>query len=171
MPMQTASKIYSAMVLLLLALAGSGCAGTLTGQILDAQTGQPVPGAVVLGVWTKVAGLPGLAHTELVAVNETETDAQGQFALDRPGSFGIDEESITVYKFGYVAWNNLFIFPTSERRPSVRVPDRIPLEHFPPTQSHRRHMTFINSATAAGMYGLNRIPRFWNALRRELEMP
>ena len=158
-------------VLFLLVLAGTGCAGTLKGQVVDAQTGQPIEGAVVLGVWTKYAGFPGLQHTELVAVKETETDAEGRFALETAGSLGV-EEAVTIYKFGYVAWSNLFIFPTSERRQDTRVPSKVLLERFPVGQSHQRHISFIDGATRAGVgYGLESIPKFWSAIRPELRSP
>lgn len=92
---------------LLVVLVG-GCAtltriGPVTGRVVDAATGQPIAGAVVLGVWTKAGGLPGLPVTKLVDVRETETDGAGRFVLERPDTIVINEESVTVYKFGYVA--------------------------------------------------------------------
>lgn len=156
---------------LLLVLPVTACGGTIEGQVLDAQTGKPIQGAVVLGVWTKVAGLPGLHHSELVGVKEIETDVQGRFVLDRPRKLGIDEEAITVYKFGYIAWSNLFIFQTLKRREDNRVPSQILLEAFPPGQSHRDHYYFIGDARRSVMYGLERIPIFSSAVRRELEIP
>ena len=152
---------------LLLGLTGAGCAGTIQGQVLDAHTGEPIAGAVVLGVWTKVAGLPGLTHTELVGVKEVETDADGKFALERLGGYGI-EESVTVYKFGYIAWNNLFTFPPtgSGRRKDTAVPAQIRLEKFPEGQSHQRHVSFIDEATR-GRDNPEATPKFWNAVRSE----
>jgi len=38
-----------------------------------------------------------------------------------PRVFGV-EESVTVYKFGYVAWNNELIFPSYENRKSKSIP-------------------------------------------------
>ena len=164
-------KLMGFAVLFLLLLVGTGCAGTLKGQVLDAQTGQPIEGAVVLGVWTKYSGLPGLQYGELAGVKETETDVDGRFVLETAGSLGA-EEAVTIYKSGYVAWSNLFMFPTSERRQDIRVPSRIMLERFPPGQSHQRHVDFISGARRAGMgYGRESIPKFWNALQRELDMP
>jgi len=154
-----------------LVFTGTGCAGTIQGQVVDAQTGQPIAGAIVLGVWTKVAGLPGLYHHELVGVQEVETDAEGRFVLQQARNVVYEEDqSVTVYKFGYVAWNNLSVFPASVRRQDTRIPAQIRLDPFPPSQSHQRHLTFINNATAAGMYGLDSIPKFWDALQREIQM-
>jgi hypothetical protein len=159
------------MLLFLLTQSHIGHAETLKGQVLDAESSKPIAGAVVLGVWTKKSGLPGLHHTELVGVKEAETNEEGWFELEKPpGRFHEDGEKLTVYKFGYVAWNNLFMFPSSVRRHEARVPSRILLERFPSGQSHQRHLSFINNSTAAGMYGVNSIPKFWSALRSESQM-
>lgn len=156
-------------VLFLLILTGTGCAGTIRGQVLDARTGKPIEGAVVLGVWSKYVGLPGLQHAELVGVKETETDAEGRFALEPPGSFGVAEEAVTIYRFGYVAWSNLFTFPTSARRQDTSVPSKILLEQFPSSQDRRRHYDFINDARRSSMYSMEKAPKFSNAVRREIE--
>ena len=148
----------------------TGCATTLRDQVLDAQTGQPIEGPVVLGVRTKGAGLPGLSHTELVGVREAETDAAGRFALDGASGLLLDEQSITVYKFGYAAWNNQWIFPGFKPRPDPRVPAEIRLEPFPAGGSHQQHMMFIRSATSSTLYGRSVDPKFQNAIYREDQM-
>jgi len=154
-----------------LVFTGPGCAGTIQGQVLDAQTGQPIAGAVVLGVWMKVAGLPGLHHHELVGVEEVETDAEGRFILKRAKSIiHEDDESVTVYKFGYVAWNNIYMFPSSARRKGQQVPPQILLVRFPQGESHKRHHYFISDATW-GKDDPAKTPRFSQAVRRELEAP
>jgi hypothetical protein len=155
----------------LLVLNAAGCARTIRGEVLDAVTKQPIQGAVVLGVWTEGAGPPGLHYHKLIGVREAETDEGGRFVLERL-SFPTDEydEAITVYRFGYIAWSNLFIFPTMERRKGSRVPAQILLERFPSGESHRRHVFFIDDATMAGMYGRERIRMFRDAVRREEEL-
>lgn len=156
-------------LLILLALIGAGCATTIRAQVLDAETRRPIPGAVVLGVWSRVVGF-GLTHHELVGVAETATDADGRFELERLGRSGFRrEEAITVYKFGYVAWSNLYHFPIRLREDQT-IPRDILLGRFPPTESHQRHMGFIDSATA-GAYSHEMIPRFSNAIRQELTLP
>ena len=164
------SHAWALVSLAILLLCGAGCAtaGPIQSQVLDAQTGQPVSGAIVLGVWTKRVGL-GEHHTELVGVNEVEVDAQGRFVLPRPRGH-YDEERITVYKFGYVAWSNHLLFPSLKRRPEQQVPLTIPLELFPPAESHREHMMFIRSATSSVLFGLSDNPKFYNATYREDRM-
>ncbi len=153
-------------------LVSGGCTRTIRGQVVDGQTGKPIAGAIVLGVWTKVAGLPGLNYHKLVGVREVETDAEGRFVLEALMRFPReDDESVTVYKFGYVAWSNLFIFPTSERRKDMSIPPVIGLEPFPAGQSHQRHMSFISNARRAGMYGYERSRKLEDALEPELRMP
>lgn len=173
-PGRNAPRTWLRAVALLQAVWATGCAGALGDlggpirtQVVEAGTGRPIAGAVVLGVWTKRVGLPGLYHTELVDVKETETDAEGWFVLERPAALGIEEEAVTVYKFGYVAWSNLFVFPTSKRREDVRVPARIGLEPFPAGGDRRRHIDFINDARRSVMYRPGDVPRFWQAIERE----
>ena len=38
----------------------AGCEGTITGIVVDAETGKPIEGAVILVEWTKAKGLPGM---------------------------------------------------------------------------------------------------------------
>jgi hypothetical protein len=157
------------LALAIVAAASSACATSKSAQVVDAETGAPVAGAVVVGVWTRGAGIPGFGYQELVGVRETETDAQGRFHLRAPASYlaGEDNEAITVYKYGYVAWSNLFVFPTSARRPSDRVPSTIGLLPFPPMENRDRHLMFISNATRAGRYGRDQVPKFSSAIRHE----
>lgn len=161
--------------LLVIALAGVGCARTIHGRVLDAETRQPVQGAVVVGVWTTLSGFPGLHSHKLVGVRETETDADGWFALERLSSAGLDGEgdgqAITVYKFGYVAWSNLYAFPPMGTREDQQVPADILLQRFPAGLSHRRHLFFVSDATVAVMRpGDESTPKLQKALGPELEL-
>ncbi len=166
-----AMKSFGVAVLLLIALAGTGCAASLTGQVVDAQTGEPIRGAVVLGVWTRLAGWPGLHHHEFAGVRETQTDDHGRFVLERVGRPNFEgDESVTVYKFGYAAWNNLFVYPSWERRSTTSVPSQIALEPFPRNGSHQKHLGFIEIIGGAGLYGRDSLPMFWNAVQEEMKL-
>ena len=147
----------------------TGYTGTLSGQVLDAETGRPIAGAVVLGVWVYADGAPSFPHSELVGVRETETDAEGRFAME---SFaGITtEERITAYKCGYIAWSNLFSFPPLRRRAHIAPTTQIRLELFPAGESHREHALFIDLARSAGLYGNESYPKLKIAIDREKTM-
>ena len=170
-PSRSSTQLWLCTALVGLLLAGTACAarvGPITAQVLDAQTNQPIPGAIVLGVWTtKGEGIFGAhAPTKLVGVQEVETDAQGRFTLERPGWVGEDDESITVYKFGFVAWSNLFLWPTSKRREDSRVPAQILLEAFPGGGDRRKHISFISGATRGGDNSRD-TPKFFQAIQGE----
>jgi hypothetical protein len=153
------------LALALLALGVSGCATTIRARVLDAETRQPIAGAVVRGVWTKLVGVPGLTSHELTGSQETETDADGRFTLDRRPSSD-DGESVLVYRFGYVAWSNLSTFPARLRRKSHDIPDDILLERFPESESHYEHLLFIGSLEFPGAERT----RLLRALAREEEL-
>jgi len=157
----------------LVALAGSGCASTIHARVLDAETRQPIQGAVVLGVWTTVEGLFGLYNHKLVGVGEAETDAEGRFTLERLRSSGLDGEgdgqAVTIYKFGYVAWSNLFLFPDSAQRRNQRVPSEILLDRLPAGATHQRHLQFIDGAQGWTV-SEDLMPKFRNSLEQEREL-
>jgi hypothetical protein len=142
--------------------------------VLDAETRQPIQGAVVRGIWTKVAGVRGFTHRELVGVRVTATDAEGRFTLERLPSSGLDGEgdgqSILVYKFDYVVWSNLFFFPTMASRESQRVPRVILLERFPQSGSHRDHMEFIGLLDFPGTRDYEQVTIWGQALQRERDL-
>ncbi len=159
---------------LLFVVVGAGCsAATIRARVLDAQTREPLAQAVVLGVWTTVSG-GWLYHHELVGVRETETDGDGRFELERLPSSGLKDEgdgqAITVYKAGYIAWSNIYLFHPSKLRENQAVPADILLERFPPGASHERHLDFIYSATG-GRDNPDTTPKFWKALHPEPSKP
>ena len=159
-------KLLGAWFTLVCVTACLGCTTPIRGRVIDASTGQPLQGVAVLGVWVRIPELPGLQHKhELVGLAETQTDENGRFTLPRPRGKA-NEEGITAYKFGYVAWSNLLVFPTFARRPSQRIPSTVPLERFPADQSHRGHSSFI-SVVILNYATMHDTPYFWNAIRQE----
>lgn len=154
--------------LLLSLCVGTGCASTIQGRVLDAETGQPIAGAVVLGVWIGGGGAPGLPHSVLVGVREAETDVDGRFVLENMGRLFV-EESITVYQFGYIAWNNIYSFPGFERRKDRSIPPQIRLERFPPSGSHSQHIEFVHLATSSS-HSSGHWVKFRESIARESRM-
>jgi hypothetical protein len=165
-PISLRSTWKGAWVALVCVTASLGCATPIRGRVIDASTGEPLPGVAVLGVWLRIPELPGLQHHhELVGLAEAQTDENGRFTLPRPRG-AVDEEGVTAYKFGYVAWSNLLVFPSFARRPSQRIPSTVALERFPADQSHRDHASFI-SVLILRYATMHETPYFWNAIRQE----
>lgn len=84
------SHAFTTLAALLVAAAlpvSAGAAGPWSAVVLDAHTGAPLEGVVVVATWNRRArGHPaiGLGTPGLFAVEEVLTDGQGRFTL-RPG--------------------------------------------------------------------------------------
>lgn len=132
----------------------SGCYAEITGTVIDAETGEPIEGAVILVEWTKKHGL-GLTYTESYKVIEAVTDKDGKVTISGVFSPFVRPPSVTVYKKGYAAWNNQYIFPTWERRKDFKYQDEtvIRLEQFKKEFSHYDHVSFISSGAVSGSGG------------------
>ena len=148
----------------------AGCAGPmpLRGEVLEAGTGRPVVGAVVLGIWTKTLWAPSQSRGQLVDVKETEVDDAGRFTLVRPDA-SYARESIFIHKAGYVAWSNYSTFPTFEQRDGS-VPPQIMLEPFPAGDTRKlreQHEKWIDSYAWQGLYPKTRVPHFIESLGRD----
>ena len=69
------------------------CSAEITGTVVDAETGKPIEGAVVLIQWTKTKGALGMTHHEIYKIFETETDqAIGESGKGHRAGKKADEE-------------------------------------------------------------------------------
>jgi hypothetical protein len=84
--------------------------GPWRAQVIDADTGTPLPGVVVLALWRKKS--PGLIHPDdrFFDVDETITDTNGQFTIPArdtttqfPGTRIVGPD-IRMFKGGYGQW-------------------------------------------------------------------
>ncbi len=117
-------KISSAKLLLLavLVLLFSGCVslvyyeGDYHGKVIDAETLQPIEGAVVLGVWSKgYHGTAGGPVHEYYDARETVTDKNGEFTIKGMGPRAVthlEKMDIVIFKVGYeevglTSWESL----------------------------------------------------------------
>ena len=127
----------------------TGCEGEITGIVVDAETGQPIEGAVILVEWTQAKGLPGMSYTESYKVVELVTDKEGKASIEGVSSPFVSAPRVSIYKKGYVAWNNEFIFPDWEKRTDFKWENNyvFKLEKFKPEYSYIKHTGFIGSAT------------------------
>lgn len=119
----------------------------ISGTVVDAETGQPVEGAVIHVEWTTTKGVPGQSYTQDYKISETSTNSEGKFRI-----FGVlnplaNLPIIVIYKRRYVAWRNDYIFPDYKRRNDVQRTNKyfVELERFRPTYSHSRHLSFLKS--------------------------
>lgn len=147
----------------------SGCYLPLSGKVIDAETQQPIEGAVVLVEWSEIGGLPGLASHSVYKIAETETDSKGKFSLPGAYSIFVDKPSLVIYKQGYVAWRNMTVFPSGVLRKDYDVwqhGHRYKLERFKESYSRLQHFYFMQG----GIMGSNgkRTPKFENSVSIEL---
>lgn len=101
-------KIISLSCILFLLLAG--CCypvrydGPYKGRVIDADTGQPIEGVVVLGVWYKVAVTPAGGVSSYYDAAETVTDKSGNFEIRGLGLMiltNVDVMDVLIFKAGY----------------------------------------------------------------------
>jgi len=125
-----------------------GCAYLpITGTVVDAETGKPIEGAVVLVEWTIKKGI-GDKHTESVKVAEVLTDKDGKF--DLPGCYRpfVEKPDLAIYKKGFVTWSSRNIFPTWENRKDFQWAsnNKYNVEKFRNTYSYIDHGGFTTAA-------------------------
>lgn len=82
----------------------------ITGTVVDADTGQPIEGAVAVCVWVRPGGLIEVTHS-IDTVAEAVSSSKGRLRIGGTWSTGVDAPELTIYKRGYVAWNNHELFP------------------------------------------------------------
>jgi len=136
----------SIVVIALLSLV-SGCYMGISGRVIDAESQQPIEGAVVLVEWTKTHGF-GEYWTESYKVVETVSDKQGNVKIAGCYSPFVNAPDVTVYKKGYVAWNDKHVFPKNDKRTDFewRSGAVLKLEKFLSAYSYINHETFIDGA-------------------------
>lgn len=78
--------------------------GPYQGKVIDADTGEPIEGVVVVGIWDRIH--PNVAgwNSEFYDAVETMTDKNGEFYIKGLGPLffsNIEEMSILIFKTGY----------------------------------------------------------------------
>lgn len=149
-------KLRYVLLLFLVSLPMYGCYPGITGKVVDAETDRPIEGAVVLVEWTKTKGF-GLTYTESFKVVEVLSNKDGAFTI--PGVYNplVNSPDLTVYKPGYVAWNNKIIFPDYRKREdfSWKSGNTFKLYKFKDTYSYIDHEGFTMSAVNSTIGGPN----------------
>lgn len=140
-------KFQFLFLIIIMLFLSSGCYGDITGTVVDVETGKPVEGAVVLVEWTMTKGL-GLTYTKSYKVVEALSDKEGKFSVEGVSNPLVNPPDLTIYKKGYVVWNNLKIFPDYKKREDFKWQSGyvFKLERFKPEYSYIEHQMFITGA-------------------------
>lgn len=143
----------------------------ISGTVVDAKTGEPIEGAVVFVEWTKTKGI-GLTYTETYRIVEKATDKKGKFRVFGVLSPFVNPPTFVIYKKGYVAWRNDYIFPDYKKRADFKWKNDhvFKLEHFRRSYSHSRHILFLRGGLNLGSSALGRSYSWEGPLARKEEV-
>ncbi len=149
------------MVLLLLT---GGCYPSISGKVVEADSGRPVPGAVVVADWSSTHGLPGLSYRKTYKVVETQTDANGTFFL--PGVYNpfVNPPDMIIFKDGYAPWANFADFEKGESYDEKKWNNAFTyrLVKWKPTDSEKKLRVFLESIAGASF---EETPKYKKILR------
>ena len=82
--MLTKTLFPTVFFILLISIATSAFAATFKGKVIDADTKEPIEGAVVVAEWTEETTTPTATHTKLKDVKEVLTDKNGEWLIKGP---------------------------------------------------------------------------------------
>lgn len=137
---------------LFLVLVTASCNAEITGTVVDAETGNPIEGAVVLVEWTISKGLPGMSTSESYKIFEGLTDKEGKIMIPKIYNPLVNPAQITIYKKGYIVWNSEYLFPTFKKREEFQrgENDVFKLDKYVSEFKHQSHISFIHSVIRLG---------------------
>jgi hypothetical protein len=119
----------------------------INGKVVDAVTGHPLEGALVVAQWTKTHGLPGMRYHDHYKSIETHTNKDGTFKLSGTNDPFVEPPQMIIYKKGYVPWRNDLIFPSTNlvKKNEWNNDVTYKLEVFSDEYSYSHLYNFINS--------------------------
>jgi hypothetical protein len=83
--------------------------GPYKGRVIDAETGKPVEGVVVLGVWYTETPTVAGAISHYYDAMETVTDKNGEFYISGKGFVVMTYMNVLVFKAGYEYFDSLWV--------------------------------------------------------------
>jgi hypothetical protein len=160
-------RLYSfsnSLLILFMLLSVNSCAAMSghpqpTAIVIDADTGQPIEGAVAIAIWRKHSATERAwwegGTMVVVRVEEAVSDAQGRIYIDGFwGSWYLFENRyprLTIYKPEYICWDQKNIFipgQSGKRRTDFNSKKRIAkLKKWPENFSFNRHSSFVSTVT------------------------
>jgi hypothetical protein len=168
--------VTRALMLLISAGMLCACAGpylgtiySLKAKVVDAETGKPIQGAAAVAVWKGYEGdgVPVAVHLE-----ESVSDSAGEIHIDgfwAPQIFESVGPVLSVYKCGYVLWNQKRIYgqkaPYGYRDDFDKENTVIRMEKWPADFSFVAHMDFIRYYSGYG-YGAFGAMQFADAFHK-----
>lgn len=131
--------------------------GGFDGQVLDAQSGKPLAGALVQASWGFESG-SGLTAPAGAAVTTVPTDSDGRYHIDRlaelpPAGARVASVTIIVYERGYVAYRSDRVFDNVTGGARARTDfaqhnNVVKLERWSGALSHVKHLRFVGGSGA-----------------------
>jgi hypothetical protein len=131
--------------------------GAFDGQVLDAQSGKPVTGAIVQASWAFESGR-GLTAPAGGAVATVATDADGRYLIERLGDLPSSRArvvgvTLVVYERGYVAYRSDRVFDNGAGGARARTDfsqhnNLVKLDRWSGALSHVKHVRFVGGSGA-----------------------
>ena len=124
--------------------------GPFDGQILDADTGEPIQDAIVVGVWSYDGGdgFIGPAGSEILSI---QTDEAGRYRIGRAPlrkrgrSLRLVSFHLVVYKRGYASYRSDTLLTGGARRDFTGRHNRIELSKWRDRDSHADHLLHLGA--------------------------
>ena len=145
-------------------------AGPWRAQVVDAETGQPLEGTVVLAVWfRRVPSLGGWAGGGYHASEEVVTGPDGRFVIQSKWAYTIplvtrvSGPEFFIFKSGYGAW---WHFIDAEASKKFDRGEEI-LIKLPPLKTRKERLDFLSKASPSGEIPDSPMRKYLEALDQE----
>jgi hypothetical protein len=125
--------------------------GPFDGRVVDAQSGKPIPGALVQASWAFETGR-GLIAPAGGAVHTVATDSDGRYIIDRLAEIPstrarVIAVALVVYQRGYVGYRSDRMFDGTRARSDFYQHNNLAkLERWQSSLSHVKHVRFVGGS-------------------------
>jgi hypothetical protein len=139
-----------------------------TATVIDDETGKPIEGAVAIAIWRDYKGVSVVnalhgGGPKFKKAEEVVSDKEGNIFIPdfwkttkgKGGTGSVYDPRLTIYKFGYVCWDQQEIFHPNnrwgERKDFNRDNRIVRLKKWPEDMSFDKHSGFINNVTSGNI--------------------